>query len=178
LLDRPTLEDYRREWTELVARRRQFAAANNTTAVIFRLAAEWLALPTQVLQEVAEPRPIHSLPHRKDGHVLGLANVRGELMLCVSLGHWLQLDNQAPREILRRPHRRLLVTNWSGHSFAFPADFIHGTHRFNLHDLQPSPATLAKSGQACLQGVLQWQGRAVGFLDADQVFSSLNRSLL
>lgn len=177
LLKRPASEEYRREWTELVARRKQLVAASNTTAVIFRLGAEWLALPTHVFQEVAEPRPIHSLPHRKDGHVLGLANVRGELMLCVSLGHWLQLDNQPPRETLRQPRRRLLVINWSGHSFAFPTDFVHGTHRFNLHDLQPSPASLARSGQASLRGVLHWQERAVGFLDADQVFSSLNRSL-
>ena len=39
------------------------------------------------------------------------------------------------------------------------------------------PATLAKSNLSYTQGLLPWQGRTVGLLDADRLFSSLNRSL-
>ena len=39
-----------------------------------------------VVIEVANLLPIHSLPHRPNGVVLGLASVRGELLVCVSLG--------------------------------------------------------------------------------------------
>ena len=49
------------------------------SAIIFRIGAEWFALPTLALDEVAELRTIHSLPHRRSGVVLGLVNVRGEL---------------------------------------------------------------------------------------------------
>ena len=56
------------------------------SVVIFRVASEWLALPTSVVIEVANLLPIHSLPHRPNGVVLGLASVRGELLVCVSLG--------------------------------------------------------------------------------------------
>src|SRR2546422_1979826 len=38
------------------------------------------------IAEVAERRVIHSLPHRRTGIVLGVVNVRGELLVCVSLG--------------------------------------------------------------------------------------------
>ena len=34
-------------------------------------------------------RLIHSLPHRRQGIVLGLVNVRGELLICVSLARLL-----------------------------------------------------------------------------------------
>jgi chemotaxis-related protein WspD len=53
------------------------------SVVIFRVDSEWLALSTSVVVEVANLRTIHSLPHRSNGVVLGLASVRGELLVCV-----------------------------------------------------------------------------------------------
>src|SRR5262245_26428248 len=44
------------------------------SVVIFRVANEWLALPTSVVTEVADPRPVHALPHRTGGIVLGVTN--------------------------------------------------------------------------------------------------------
>ena len=61
------------------------------SVVVFRVGSEWLALATSVFREVAALRTIHSLPQRRTGAVLGLANVRGELLICVSLGHLLGL---------------------------------------------------------------------------------------
>ena len=55
------------------------------SVVIFRVAAEWLALPTALVVEVANLLPIHSLPHRSNGAVLGVTSVRGELLVCMSL---------------------------------------------------------------------------------------------
>ena len=45
------------------------------SVVIFRVAAEWLALPTALVVEVANLLPIHSLPHRSNGAVLGVTSV-------------------------------------------------------------------------------------------------------
>ena len=92
MLDRPLLPEYRREWTEHFAQPKQLAAPARASALVFRINAEWLALPTQAFQEVAERRPVHSLPHRRQGIVLGLVNIRGELLICVSLGHLLGLE--------------------------------------------------------------------------------------
>ena len=60
---------------------------------MFRLGAEWFALPTIAVDEVAELRGIHSLPHRRGGMLLGLVNVQGELIVCVSLARVLGLKN-------------------------------------------------------------------------------------
>ena len=46
-----------------------------------------------------------------------------------------------------------------------------------MSELKEPPATLAKSNLSYTQGLLPWQGKTVGFLDADHLFSSLNRSL-
>src|SRR6185503_5608888 len=91
LLDRPVIADYRREWSEHYAAEKKLTAPAKTSVVIFRIISEWLALPTHAFQEVAERRVMHTLPHRRRDLVLGLVNVRGELLICVSLGQWLGL---------------------------------------------------------------------------------------
>jgi chemotaxis-related protein WspD len=177
LLDRPLLPEYRRAWTEHFAREKKLAVPAKTSALLFRIKAEWLALPTPAFQEVAERRPVHSLPHRRQGIVLGLVNVRGELLVCVSLGRLLGLDRSPLREMPRPTYDRLLVAKRDGHRFVFPADEVRGIHRFQAPELQEPPATLAKSKLSYTQGILYWQDRTVGLLDADLLFSSLNRSL-
>jgi len=177
LLDRALLPEYRRAWTEHFAQKRVPAAPAKTSALLFRISTEWLALPTPSFQEVAERRLVHSLPHRRQGIVLGLVNVRGELLICVSLGHVLGLDRIPLRETLRTTYDRLLVAKWDGDRFVFPADEVRGIHRFETPEVQEPPATLAKSKLSYTQGILSWQGRTVGLLDAGLLFSSLNRSL-
>jgi chemotaxis-related protein WspD len=177
LLDRPLLPQYRREWTEHFARPKQLAAPAKTSALLFRIDAEWLALPTQAFQEVAEHRLVHSLPHRRQSIVLGLVNIRGELLICVSLGRLLELERVPGGGRVPRVYDRLLVTNWDGKRLVFPADEVRGIHRFQMPELKEPPATLAKSNLSYTQGLLYWQGRVVAFLDANRLFSALNRSL-
>ena len=177
LLDRAPPPEYRREQEEYIARRKQPPAPRRHSAVIFRLNVEWFALPTEAFQEVAERRPVHSLPHRQRGIIVGLVNVRGELLVCVSLGHLLRLANLPPLERLRTLHQRLLVGDWGGSRIVFPIDEVCGIHRFDMQQLQEPPATLAKSSQTFTRGVLHWQERTVGFLDPNVLFTALDRSL-
>ena len=177
LLDRPLLPEIRREWTEHFAQPKQLAAPAKTSAFLFRINAEWLALPTQAFQEVAERRLVHSLPHRRQGIVLGVVNIRGELLICVSLGHLLGLEQTPSGQPLRRTYERLLVVNWDGNRLVFPADEVRGVHRFQMLELKEPPATLTKSNLSYTRGLLSWQGRSASFLDADRLFSTLNRSL-
>jgi len=177
LLDRPLLPGYRRAWTEHFARKKSLPAPAKTCALVFRINAEWLALPAQAFQEVAERRLVHSLPHRRQGIVLGIANVRGELVICVSLGHLLELEPTPLHAARCLTYDRLLVANWNGQRFVFPADEVRGIHRFQPAELIEPPATLAKSRRSYTQGIIHWQERAVGMLDADLLFAALNRSL-
>jgi chemotaxis-related protein WspD len=177
LLDRTSPPEYRREQKEYIARRKQLPAQRRHSAVIFRLNVEWFALPTEAFQEVSERRPVHSLPHRRRGMVVGLVNTRGELLVCVSLGHLLGLANVPPIETLRTLHQRLLVADWGGSRIVFPVDEVCGIHRFDMQQLQEPPATLAKSNQTFTRGILHWEGRTVGFLDPNALFSALDRSL-
>src|ERR1051326_6582883 len=177
LLDRPLPEEYRREWTLHFSQEKKRAAHTKLSAVIFRVSDEWLALPTQAFQEVAERRRIHSLPHRRQATVLGLANVRGELVVCVSLSRVLGVEEVSSRQPQRMIYDRLLVINWDGQRLAFPVEEVHGIHRFEPQQLRPAPATVSKSSGTFTRGILHWQHRAIGFLAAELLFSTLNRNL-
>ncbi len=60
--------------------------------LMFRLGEEWLGLTTRSLVEVAPLQPIHSLPHQRSRALLGVANVRGALVACLSLVELLDLE--------------------------------------------------------------------------------------
>ena len=178
LLNRPLPPGYRQERTRQFAAERLTAEATKTSSVVFRVRAEWLALPTEAFQEVAERRPIHSLPHRRRSVVLGLANIRGELLICVSLGYLLGLErDDGPLDALRSAYHRLLVVKWEGGRLVFPVDEVHGPHRFHPQELKAPPATLGKAGATLIRGILRCQERAVGLLDTDVLFPTLNRRL-
>src|SRR5580698_7304212 len=101
------------------------------SALVFRIADEWLALPTAALRQVDDVRPIHSLPHRRNRVVLGLVNIRGTLTVAASLGELLRLDRgAAPERGSRNSYARMLVAAHRGEPVAFPVDEVEGVLRF------------------------------------------------
>jgi chemotaxis-related protein WspD len=148
------------------------------SALVFRIADEWLALSTTALRQVDDIRPIHSLPHRRNRVVLGLVNIRGELTVAASLGELLHLDRAASGKHASRDGRaRMLVAAHRGESAAFPVDEVEGVLRFADAALMPVPTTLAYASASHARGVLAWRDTTVGLLDTDRVFDALARSL-
>ncbi len=149
------------------------------SVLIFRVASEWFALPTAVVIEVANLLPIHSLPHRPNGVVLGLASVRGELLVCVSL---LQVVGVAPPAApspagRNLAYKRLLVIRRDTVRVVCPVDEVHGIHRFHPRELKDVPTTVAKAEVTYSTGLLPWKGHSVGALDDQLLFYTLKRSL-
>lgn len=149
------------------------------SVVIFRVASEWLALPTAVVIEVSNLLPIHSLPHRVNRAVLGLASVRGELLVCVSLQ---QIVGAEPLTTVTHDHhhtvyQRLLVLRRETIRVVCPVDEVHGIHRFHPSELTALPATVAKATTAYSTALLAWRGHSVGTLDDQLLFYTLRRSL-
>jgi chemotaxis-related protein WspD len=179
LLDREMSQSHVEERTVQYAQQRQDLAPGSRSIAIFRLGAEWLGLPTGVVVEVVGPRTIHSLPHRRGGVVLGLVNVRGELLICVSLGQLLGIEPAASQgaEAAGDASQRLLVVRGDGGRLAFPVDEMHGIHRYDPGELQAAPVTIQKAGSRHVAAMLAWNGASVGCLDEQLVMHAWNRSL-
>ena len=180
LLDAPLPDDHLSFWTPLVA---QVPASPKDTEVvslvIFRAGTELLALPTGIFKEVAEHRAIHSIPHRRDGVILGLTNIRGELVICASLIHLLGLE-PAPKKKGDKEHaldERMLVIEHKGSHTAFPVDEIHEVGRFHATDFGDVPSTLTKAASTYIKAIFPWREKSVGLLDEQLLLFTINRSL-
>ena len=178
-LDVAPPEGYVGEWTARLAGRKNQTEPGKLSVVLFRLGIEWFALPTAVFSEVAEHRAVHSLPQRRKSLVLGVVNVRGALLVCVSLARLLQVGRASDTEILtkQRPYGRLLVVRTEGGRLAFPVDEVHGIQHHGPQELQPVPAGLDHASAVYLRHLLPWGDRLVGCLDAQLLFYTLNKGL-
>jgi chemotaxis-related protein WspD len=177
LLDRPVPAEYRREWTAHFAEKEKLGAPAKASAVLFRIGNEWLAFPTEAFQEVAEQRQVHSLPHKRESIVRGLVNIRGELLICLSLGRLLGIEDRALDAEALPVCERFMAIAWDGSRFVFPVSEVHGVERFHLEALREPPAALARSSARHAQGIFIWRENAVGLLDPGAIFASCHRSL-
>jgi chemotaxis-related protein WspD len=164
--------------------------AGTQSHLVFRIGDEWLALPTAVFLEVAQLRRIHSLPHRRHRAVLGVVNVRGALLVCVSLARLFGIESQPQPQPqaagaatsggdARGLGRMLVVRPPRGDAAAivFPVDAVDGVRRFSHAEFQPVPATLAQASASHAHAVVTARGTTVGLLDADKLLDTLDGSL-
>jgi len=140
--------------------------------LLFRLGEEWLALATACLAEIAPQQPVHSLPHQRSRVLQGVANVRGALVPCLSLGDLLGVERLSEPARSGRAMPRMLILAAAGGPVVIAVDEIDGIHRLDTAlldaDEDTAPFTAA---------VLQWRGRSVRVLDDQQLLSAVQRSL-
>ncbi|MCJ8141848.1 chemotaxis protein CheW [Ancylobacter sp. A5.8] len=186
LLSRPLPSGYREEWARHYAETGTRAtyvdeadaerAARNR--LVFRIADEWLALPAALVDEVTDPRICHSLPHRRSAYVLGIVNVRGELLVSLSLAALLGIaGSEQARDARGGSVARLVVIVGANGRVALPVDEVHGLHLFAASEVGAVPATIARSTSAFTSSVLAWRGHAVGGLDAAHLLAAIDRAI-
>jgi chemotaxis-related protein WspD len=156
--------------------------------LIFRLDQEWLAFRTRTVAEVALPRPVRRVPHRTNAILSGVVNLRGQLPLCFSLHALLGVrdtiagsrgasssDSDSGGARSATTPERLIVLRDRERSevWAFTADAVHGVEHVARAAMQSVPSTLANPTVSFSQAILPWDGRSVGFLDEQRVFSAL-----
>ncbi len=174
LLDRALPEEEIAAATARIAAPLQAGDGMCHALLVFRVGGEWLALPMSVVSEIAERRPVHSVPHRRSGAVVGVANIRGELLVCVSLARLLGIDaTTLPADALSR----FVVLRRGELRAVCPADEVHGVLRVDPADLRSVPATIAQAPTHHATALFSWQSRSVGVLDDSALFKTLQRSL-
>lgn len=186
LLDVPAPAGSQQKATEHFARPAeaepgQLAGADMQSVIVFRLHAEWYAIRTAVCLEIADLRPIHSLPHRREAAVLGVVNVRGGLLVCVSLAVILGAAAQpeaVPAQSSRRAAvARLLVARGAAGAVVFPVDEVQGMERFRTGELKDVPSTVAKAQATYTRALLPLGDRTVGLIDERRLFHTVERAL-
>ncbi|NWA23597.1 purine-binding chemotaxis protein CheW [Pseudomonas gingeri] len=145
--------------------------------LMFRLGEEWLGLATRCLVEVAPLQPIHSLPHQRSRALLGVANVRGALVACLSLVELLGLDASVTATPGGRVMPRMLILGAQGGPVVLPVDEVDGIHAIDQRLLDTASAAGPQASARFTRGVLPFKGRSLRWLDEEQLLSAVTRSL-
>ena len=191
LLERETPFDYLNEWTAVVAvpqeepswayteqaAFRVRRAVDTLSIIVFRSSDERFALPVGVLHEVTQPCAIHTLPHRSNDLLLGLVNIRGEILLCASLGHLLGLSATNPPSSRINRHQ-MLVVGQKDSKWVFPVDEVHRIYRIHLNEIKAVPVVVSQANETYTLGVIDWQNEKVNYLDAELLLNTLARKIL
>lgn len=187
LLEKAPPTGYMEDWTLQIMQQKCPVESDTQALLMFRIGIEWLALSAVVMKEIAGFRPIHSVPHRRNGTLLGLTNIRGELQVCVALGHLLNLERSADgsrgsastsAQASANKKQQMLVIEREGLCVVCPVDEVHGIERFSRQQLGPVPATVARSTATYTQAVVAWNDRSIALLDDQLLFHTINRSLV
>lgn len=191
LLEREPPQNYLDEWINILAEipveqeetegdEIVIRTAEAISVMIFRLGNERLAFPVKILQEVTHPCVIQPLPHRSNKLFLGLVNIRGETLLCASLSYLLNLVPNEETSSTSSPinTNRMIVAGQGIDKWVFPVDEVHGVYRFHLNELRDSPVVISKAAEAYTEGIINWQGKKVNYLDSELLFYTLNHKIL
>jgi chemotaxis-related protein WspD len=180
-LDRPIADAAIDIATAYYAAPREVEDAASASCFVFRLGAEWLAIPMALLDEVVAARPTHSLPHRRGNVKIGVLSVRGDILVHVSLAGLLGIadDESAPasESAHRRSAPRVVVLADGRGRLATSVDEIMGIHRYDPAMLRPVPATLGQAMVSYASALLAVGDRIVGVLDGARVLTSLSHAL-
>lgn len=146
--------------------------------LIFRLGEQWLAIATRCLAEVMPVSPIHVLPHRNSRGLLGVTNVRGTLVACLSLAELLDLDTQQDaRRGERRVIPRMLILESDSGPLVTPVDEVSGIQRIPVARISNAKHDDKRTISRFTAGVLQWQEQSITLLDDEQLLQTMIGSL-
>jgi chemotaxis-related protein WspD len=166
-LQRPVDAGYREAWARELGLPEPTPAALDAAAMVFRIGADWLAVPVALASEVAPPAPVHRLPHRGGGALLGVVNVGGRVLPAVSLAPLLGIDSaRVPAPNGRHAFERLLVLELQGRRIAVPVAEVHGILRHASGAMRAPAATLGHRAPKLLAGVIAGGAIEAGLLDA------------
>lgn len=175
-LHRPLDPGYREAWASVLARPPVLDSATDAAAMLFRVGAEWLAVPLALVAAVAPLAPVHRLPHRgQGGALLGVVGVNGRLLPAVSPARLLGITSSGVQAQGRHTFARLLVLAGADvpTGFALPVDEIQGVLRYASGALRPPAATVGHAPPPLVAGIVGDGDPQAGLLDGALLMAQL-----
>jgi len=175
LLSRTAEQEYLAEWQHNLSLPRKEKNTQLKSALVFRMGDEWFALASRFVKEITHCDKHHSLPHTKSPVLRGLVNVRGDLLLNVSLGYLFKIHKSETSS--KYTHERYVVIGDSEEKFAFPVTEVREIIHYDTDDIKSTPSTLSKDTSCFVKGIIRHKNTDVGLLDSDLVFTALHKNI-
>lgn len=177
--ERAIPDDYRLEWTNVLAASKEKFISNTRSVIVFRIGDEWAAIATSLCKEISRMMKIHRLPHNKSQILRGVVNNGGEIRSCFSLGNLLGIAkaSQIFEDGFHSVYSRMIVMEMAGQRYVFPVSEISGLLHYREEDRGELPQTVLDSAASYMNGVVKWEDKNVGCLDEKLLTAQLERSL-
>ena len=175
LLNRPSPPDYIQTWTTRLQEDAEDNAAANPepSRLAFRIGTEWFALPVALCQSISLPGPVHSLPGSPSPALMGLANLRGELLLCINLRPLLNLESK----VMAASQARWIVLAQGGHRWIVPVDEVLGLYHATAPRASLPPSARHSAEPAAIGTLASWQDHTINQLDPQALIAILQQHI-
>jgi purine-binding chemotaxis protein CheW len=134
------------------------------------LAGEMFALEVENVQEVLMAQPLTPVPRAPD-HIVGLLNLRGQIISAIDLRRRLHFPPRGPEE-----STKLLVVTAGGSQFSVVVDDIHDVLELAPDRWRPAPETLDQRHRAFVRNICPIDGHMVLGLDVDALGEDAGRT--
>ena len=145
----------------------------------FKIGDTWLGIPIVAVKEILTEIPVTPV-HRLESYVVGLINVRGQVVTVLDLAEKLGIKGAVEDKyhfLILRTNQELanLTVEVMGETIDDPVAFrvgaIGDVIEINDKILSPPPPNLAQIDRAYLKGVAKLEDRLLGILDLEKVLS-------
>ena len=174
LLNRESPDGYGDDWADILASEKMSKSKNLQSAVLFRLGGEWMSLPVSIINEITLLRNIYDIPHNRNKKIRGMVNIRGELIICMSLGNLLGVE-KPDEDFIGNEHsiNRLITIREDSGCIVFPVSEIDGIIYYEKDELTTAPDTIRNSAKNLIKGMTLVNDKNVGCIDHSALISEI-----
>lgn len=133
--------------------------------VTFYLGGEEYALGITRVREIIGANPTTRLPHSPH-HVLGLINLRGEVIPVFDMRRWFGLESAAV------PAKSTIIAEWHDERFGFTVDSVHQVVWLPRTHIDP-PTSHFQERSPYIMGLGKFQNRILILLDLESLFKDV-----
>ncbi|MHB1324122.1 MAG: chemotaxis protein CheW [Coriobacteriia bacterium] len=139
--------------------------------LLFRLGEEWYAFPIEGVREIYNDYVITRIPRVPD-HILGVVNVRGEIVSVTDLGTMMRVPSRTQRGPDEELPSAIIVAN-DRCVTAIVIDEIGDIVEVPRESVEPSLSTLDKTQADYVAGSVYIEGRLIGIVNLDKVLEPI-----
>ena len=132
--------------------------------ICFNLAEEQFAIPLLTVKEVIKIQEVTPVP-QMPSHILGIFNLRGQVITVMDLRKKLGLSTQVS------PETAIMILNFGKNVLGVVVDAVNAVHTLKDNELQEKPMTLAGAASSSVVSVFRKDEKLILVLDIAKALS-------
>lgn len=139
------------------------AVKDKIPMVRFLISGEWYGLDVRKIKEILETKKVSRVPGTPD-YVLGIVNLRGEILSIIDLGKYFGLDGSSCTV-----DSRIIVVEANKVEAGLLVDFVSDIIQVEQEEIQPPLATLNRIKSEYIYGEVSFEDKLIAMLSLENI---------